>query len=136
VADHFVRDRFDDVVEAERAFFLGHARVIDDLQQQIAELATQLGARAGRDSLGDFLGFLDGVRRDRLEGLLEVPRAAAAGRAQRPHNGVQCRDGARIEVGRVHGELPSRGSAGRSDEQAIRKSHKMYYGIFECAQYR
>ena len=74
----------DDVGEGERAALLGHARVIDDLQQQIAELVLQVGEVAARDRVGDLVGLLDGVGRDRREGLLEVPGAAAAGRAARP----------------------------------------------------
>ena len=64
--------------------FLGHARVEHDLQQQIAELVAQVVVVAPIDRVGDFVGFLDRVRRDRVEVLLEVPWAAAlADRAAR-----------------------------------------------------
>ena len=84
-ADHLRRDRLDDVAEGERAGLLGHARVIDDLQQEIAELVLEVGEIAARDRVGDLVGLLDRVGRDRRERLLEVPRAAGAGRrAARP----------------------------------------------------
>ena len=84
-ADHLGRDRLDDAAEIERALLLGHPRVEDDLQQQVAEFVAQLAEVAARDGVGDFVGFLDGVGRDGREGLLEIPGTAAPGRrAARP----------------------------------------------------
>ncbi len=80
--DQFLVDRLDDVAEIERALLLRHARVEDDLEQEIAELFAQVIEVAARDRVSDLVGFLDGVRRDGSEILLEVPRAAGLGRPQ------------------------------------------------------
>ena len=53
------------------------------LQQEIAEFVTEIVEVTAGDSVRDFIGFLDGVGRDARKILLEVPRAAAAGRADR-----------------------------------------------------
>ena len=66
-ADHLVGDRASDVGEGEAAGFLGHARVVDDLEQQIAEFVRQSGEVAPSDRVGDFVGFLDRVGRDRAK---------------------------------------------------------------------
>ena len=48
--------------------------------------STQVVEIAPGDSVGDLIGFLERIGRDGLEVLLQVPRAAAAGRAQRRHD--------------------------------------------------
>ena len=69
-------------VEArEGALFLGDARVINDLQQKIAKLVLEISQIVARDRIGNLVGFLDRVRRDRFEGLLKIPRATGNGRA-------------------------------------------------------
>ncbi len=65
---------------------LRHARVIDDLQQQVAQLVLEAGEVAARDGVGHLVGFLQRIGRDGAEGLFEVPGTAAAGRAQRGHD--------------------------------------------------
>ena len=84
--DHLARDRLDHVAERERILLLGHAGMIHHLQQEIAELVAEIVEIAARDGVGDLIGFLDGVGRDGRKILLEVPRAAAVGRAQRRHD--------------------------------------------------
>ena len=79
-------DRLDHVAERERVLLLGHAGVIDHLQQEIAEFVPEIVEIAARDGVGDLIGFLDGVGRDGREILFEVPRTAADGRAQRRHD--------------------------------------------------
>ena len=84
-ADHLVGDRLDDVAESEFAGLLRHLRVIDDLQQQVAELLAQIVQVAARDRVGDLVGFLDRVGRDGRKVLLDVPGAAGLRRrAARP----------------------------------------------------
>src|SRR5258706_3058716 len=56
------------------------------LQQEIAELVAQVVEIAARDGIGNFIGFLDRVGRDGRKILFEIPRAAAAGRAQHRHD--------------------------------------------------
>ena len=84
--DHLSRDRLDHVAERECVLLLGHARVIHHLQQEIAEFIPEIVEIAARDGVGHLVGFLDGVGRDRRKILFEVPRTAAAGRAQRHHD--------------------------------------------------
>ena len=72
-ADHFAGDGLDHVAERERALLLRHAGVIDDLQQEIAELVAEIVEIAARNGLGDLIGFLDGVRRDRSQNSARGP---------------------------------------------------------------
>ncbi len=90
--DHLRRDRLDHVAEGERVGLLAHARVIDDLQQEVAELVLELREIAALDRIRDLVGLLDRVGRDRREILLEIPRAAGARRAQRGHDLDQAGD--------------------------------------------
>ena len=84
-ADHLGADRRQHVVEREGAALLGDAGVIDDLELEIAELVLQRRHVAAADRVGDLIGFLDRVGRDRLEGLDLVPFAAGlADRAAGP----------------------------------------------------
>ena len=55
------------------AGFLGHLRVEHDLELEIAELVGERVHVVARDRVGDFIGFLDRVGRDRLEGLDACP---------------------------------------------------------------
>ena len=81
-ADHLVGDGAGHVGEGEGPLFLGHARIIDDLQQQIAQFVGQRDQVAGTGGVGDLVGFFDGVGSDRGEGLHAVPRAAGRRVAQ------------------------------------------------------
>ena len=84
-ADHLFGDRLHDVAEGEFLRFLSHLRVIDNLQQQVAELVAQIVHIAARDGVGDLIGLLDRVGRDAGKVLLDVPRASRRwGRAGRP----------------------------------------------------
>ena len=61
---------------------------------------------AALDRVGDLIGFLDRVGRDRREILLAVPRAAAIGIAQPRHDGEQALQGRpfggeRVRIGRL-----------------------------------
>ena len=76
----------DHVAEIEGALLLGHAGMERDLEQEVAELVLEVGEIAARDGVGHLVGFLERIGRDGPEGLLEVPGAAAAGRAQRRHD--------------------------------------------------
>ena len=85
-AQELLGDRLDHAAEIERALLLGHAGVERDLQQEVAQLFAQVVEIAARNRVGDLVGFLERVGRDGREILLEVPRAAGAGRAQRRHD--------------------------------------------------
>ena len=84
--DHLARDGVGHVLEVERALLLGHARMIDDLQQQIAQLVLERPLVILLDGIRHLVGLLDGIGRDRLEGLREVPGAPRAGCPQRRHD--------------------------------------------------
>ena len=98
----------DDVRQIEIAGFLGHAAVEDHLEQQIAELVLEIGHVVARDGVGDLIGFLDRVGRDRREGLDGIPFAAAVGIAQASHDRHQTLDARRLDRGDVGrgGALP------------------------------
>ena len=91
-ADQLGGDGLDHVGEIEGALLLRHAGVENDLQQQIAEFVLEPVEIAARDGVGHLIGFLERVGRDGGESLLEVPRAAGAGRAQRRHDLDQAGD--------------------------------------------
>ena len=84
--DHFARHGLDHVTEGKGVLLLGHAGMIDDLQQEIAEFVPEIVEIAAADRVRDLIGFLDGVGRDGRKVLLEVPGAAGDGRAQRRHD--------------------------------------------------
>ena len=116
---HLVGDGGRDRREAEPAGLLGQAGVVDDLEQQIAQLVLQPVQIAARDGIGDLIGLLDGVRRDGGEGLLPVPGTAGDGIAQRRHDIEQTPHGGSGGVGRAHA-ADSHGCR-NSDRRAIRK---------------
>src|SRR5713101_1151059 len=90
-AQHLVGDRAGDVVEVEKAGLLGHARMEDDLEEQIAELVLECCRIAALARLGHLIGLLDGVGSDGGEALLAVPGTAALGIAQPRHDVEQAR---------------------------------------------
>ena len=89
--DHLVGDGGGHVVEAGSALGLSlrHLGVIDDLQQQVAEFLLERRHVVALDGVGDLVGFLDRVRRDGPEGLVDVPRAAVLAVAQPGHDRQQ-----------------------------------------------
>src|SRR5690606_5483234 len=89
---HLFADAARDVREPERPCLLRETRMEDDLEQQVAELVLELCDVAPLDRVRDLVRLLDRIRRDRLERLLEVPRAAALGVAQRRHDLEQPRN--------------------------------------------
>jgi hypothetical protein len=86
---HLVADRACDLGEGKGALLLGHARMEHHLQQQVAQLVAEIVEVATVDRIGHLVGFLDGVRRDGREVLLQVPRAAALRVAQARHDRQQ-----------------------------------------------
>ena len=101
--DHLVGDAIRHMVEVEPALLGTHLRVVDHLQQQVAELARQVRPVFAPDRVRDLVGLLDRVGRDRGKGLLDVPGTAPLGIAQPPHHGQQPIDAA---LARTHSRLP------------------------------
>jgi class 3 adenylate cyclase len=106
---HLVGDRGRDIGERECLLLLGHARVIDHLEQEIAELVGQGSEIVPSDRVGNLVRLLDGVRRDGCEALFPVPGAARLRRAQRGHDVEQA---AKLGLGgRAHGPSAPNGIA-------------------------
>ena len=84
--DQFSRYCLDDVREREQVRFLSEPRMVDDLEQEIAEFILEGGHVVTLDGIGDLVGFLDRERCDALEALLEVPRAARSRRPKSSHD--------------------------------------------------
>src|SRR3569623_450873 len=74
---HLVADRRDNSGQREIAGFLGLTRVEYDLEQQVAEFVLEVGHVAALARVGDFLGILDRIRRNRLKNQDGVPFATA-----------------------------------------------------------
>jgi len=91
--DHLLADGLGHPVEVESAFLARHLAVEDHLQKQVAQFVAGRAPVATFDGLGDLVGFLDGVRHDGGEGLLDVPGAAVPGVAQALHDGQQAGHG-------------------------------------------
>ena len=88
-AQHLGGQHMHHVMEVEPPFLPTKLAVIDHLEQQVPELAGQLIKGASLDGIGNLVGFLEGVRHDRVPILLEIPGAALIGIAQHRHQGQQ-----------------------------------------------
>ena len=84
--DQLGRNRLDHIAEIERVLLLRHAGMEHDLQQQIAEFFFQVAEIVARNRIGNLIRFLDRVRRDGREILLQIPGAAGFGSTQRGHD--------------------------------------------------
>ena len=105
-SDELLGQGLHDVTEVEGALLLRHAGVEHDLEQEVAQFVTQVVEVAAHDGVDNLVGLLDGVGGDGREALLEVPRTAGSGRAQRRHDVDEPGDVA----GRGHGSnLQGRG---------------------------
>ncbi len=71
------REPVEHVINRKRSLLLGHFRVEEHLQQQVAEFAGEFVPVAIVDGLEDFIGFFQRVRFYGIEGLLAIPRAAS-----------------------------------------------------------
>src|SRR5690606_27102189 len=65
------------VFEGKMTALLGHSRMKHDLEQEITQFAAQIVHVVSADGVGDLVGFLDRIRRDRFEGLRNIPIATA-----------------------------------------------------------
>jgi hypothetical protein len=70
---HLVADARSDIAKGESTGFLCDAAVEHDLEQEIAQLVLEIADVATGDRVGDFVGFLDRVRRDCRPGLRSIP---------------------------------------------------------------
>ena len=113
-ADHLGGDGLDHIAEIEQSGFFRHAGVKHDLEQEIAQFVRQRLVIAILDAGRDFIGFLDGVRRDGGEGLGAVP-GTAVWRAQPAHDLEQLGHvAARFEGTRHGGRLEGAGLSAAS----------------------
>ena len=88
-ADHLVRNGLCDLSKAEPAALIRHLRVIDHLEQQIAQFIQEQVWVIRGDGVRDLIAFLNCVRRDGGEILHQIPGAAAIWVAQLGHDGEQ-----------------------------------------------
>src|SRR5262249_46397317 len=77
--DHLVRNGARYCRETEMTGLLRHVSVIDNLEQQIAQLVSQPPWVAQDNRIGNLIGFLDCVGRDGFEALLLIPGTAFVG---------------------------------------------------------
>jgi hypothetical protein len=124
-ADHLVVERPNNVVEAIEPALARHLGVEHDLKHQVAQLALEFVHLAALDGIGDFIGFLDRVRDDGREVLLEIPGTAGFGIAQPRHDGEEAVD-RREALGRrgfwlrgCHREASFRAPPSRSGSSAV-----------------
>ena len=89
--DHLLGDGGRHVGEAEGLGFVSDLGMVDDLKQQVAQFLLERRHVIALDGVGDLVGFLDRVRRDRLEGLVDVPGAAVLPVPQPGHDGEEPR---------------------------------------------
>src|SRR5262249_16809186 len=76
-AYHLGADGFDHVADVELAALRSHLRVEQNLQQQVAELASNVVGSLGLERFEDLVGFLDEKWHDRLGGLFAIPGTLA-----------------------------------------------------------
>ena len=86
-ANHLPRDGIDHVGEAEQRLLSRHLRVIDDLEQEIAELILEPVEILARDRVGDLVSLLDGVGSDASRNSASRPTDNPIGVAQARHDG-------------------------------------------------
>src|SRR3546814_4974650 len=70
---HLVRNRGRDVVESEQPVVGGDLCMKDDLEQQVAKRVADCRGVADGDRIGDLIGFLDRIGRNRREILRQSP---------------------------------------------------------------
>ena len=120
---HFLRDSRGDILKPEMPGFLRHSGMEHDLQQQIAEFVFQGRHVVPLDRIGDLVGLLDRIRRDRRESFVPGPRDSHFPIAQPGHNGQQTID----RAGRHAANIAWRGMPGAAP-RAILLAHNIYYG--------
>ncbi len=83
---HLVGNRGHHGLKGEMPGLFAHGRVIDRLQEQIAQLPLQLREIAPLDRIGNFVSLFNGVGGDGVEILLDIPGAARFRIAQAAHD--------------------------------------------------
>jgi hypothetical protein len=84
-ADQRAGETVDHVGKLEAPLLPRDLAVIDDLEEQIAQLAGQVGEIGALDRVGDLIGFFNRVGNNACVGLLDVPGAAILRIAQARH---------------------------------------------------
>ncbi len=75
--DQLLIDRIERIADVEPLLLRRHLREENRLQDEIAELRTQIVPVAPLDRIEHLIGFLKRVRLDRFERLLAIPRTSA-----------------------------------------------------------
>lgn len=87
--DHLVADLAHHRLKGEVTAFGTHGRMINGLQQQIAQLPLKIAPVLACDGVCDLIGLFDCVGGDAVEILLDVPRAARFRVTQAAHDRKQ-----------------------------------------------
>ena len=90
---HLVTQHLNHFIEIEQPLLSRHLRMENHLQQQVAQLFLQFRIVPLGNRLGHFEGFFNGIRRNGIEVLLDIPRAAGFRVAQAGHDGEEGVDG-------------------------------------------
>jgi hypothetical protein len=97
-ASHLRLERADDVVGGECSALLGEDDLECDVEEEIAELAGQLGIVAGGYGIGGFVSLLEQVRQQGIRRLSGIPLAMSAEEPDEAEGAVQGASG-RVDVG-------------------------------------
>ena len=87
--DDYLRERATDMRDVTFRVLSNLLGVEHDLEQQVAQFATQVSHVIARYGVGDFVGFLDRVGRDGGEILRAIPFASRNGVAEAGHDAEQ-----------------------------------------------
>ena len=89
--DHFVADGFCHIFKSEKSGFLRHLRVEHDLKQQVTEFVLKARHVFALYSVGNFVGFFNGIWCDAGKILREIPFASGFWVAQSGHDRKEAR---------------------------------------------
>ncbi len=84
--DHLFGYAFNHVTEVEMPVFFCHAGVVNHLQEQVSQFLAKVRHVVLGDRIGNFVGFFQGVGRDRFERLFQIPGASGNGCPQGGHD--------------------------------------------------
>ena len=93
--DHLVTDRGNNRIKVKKPSLVCHLRVVNRLEQQIAQFTGKLLPGGPRDDICHLMRLFHRIGRDGCEGLLNIPGAAAVAVAQTAHDFQQAGHAAR-----------------------------------------
>lgn len=85
-ANELLGDAVYDVANVKVAALLGHLRMVDGLQEQVAQFLAKIGEILAIDRIGNLVGLFDRVVLDGGKVLIEIPGAPRIRIAERRHD--------------------------------------------------